>query len=155
VVEEMRKLIGPKLRRLLDGERETLTALSRLQGVVAIPEAHPCLEELRHATVSFCAALERRVSRLGARRSRHEASLPSLTDGLSAVPGVADRLRLVSRYQRSILIRIDGLLAERLDPGLRALLSEARGSVASGIRCCDDIIAVLDRDREVRRELDA
>jgi hypothetical protein len=52
------------------------------------------------------------------------------------------------------LAQIDDLLHAHLDSDLRAFLQAAQVIVRRAVAGCDDAIAELDREREVRREPD-
>jgi hypothetical protein len=68
---------------------------------------------------------------------------------MAGLPTFADRLRLVNRAQRWIVAQIAALLAEDLEPTMRALLEEASVIYVRGGRHCDEIIMSLDRGREI------
>jgi hypothetical protein len=65
------------------------------------------------------------------------------------LPTFADRLRLIGRAQRWMLAEIAAMLAGDLDPELRGLLQEASAIYLRGGQRCDEIIATLDRDRDI------
>ncbi len=68
---------------------------------------------------------------------------------MAEVPTLTDRLRLINRAQRWTVAQIAVLSAEDLDPDVRALLEEASAIYLRGGRRCEEIIAALDRDREL------
>src|SRR5262245_56215313 len=142
--------VGSDLTVLLDAEREATTALESLAGVVTAPEAQACLDELHYAMRWFCASLERYVRRSATRASSAPGVMTLTTERLMAAPTGVDRLRLLARTQRSLLARVESMLALSLAPDLRAFLEQARAVFAQSVHCCEDTIASLDREREVR-----
>jgi hypothetical protein len=125
-------------------------ALSSLLDQGTPPDVRACVDELRYAVTWLCGGLERHLSR-GRGRDPGETVGPL---GLSAarvaeLPTFVDRLRLIGRAQRWMVAQIAVLLAEDLEPGLRDLLQEASAIYLRGGRRCDEVIAMLDRAREL------
>lgn len=145
---------GSRLRMLLEAERAAARALRRLADDAAAAQIRTCLEELHAATLWVCDGLTKRVPPATRRRSTAADLFADLTDQVMRVPAVVDRLRLLNRHQRRVLGRIDGLLHEGLDGDLRAFLQGAQVIVGRTVAGCDETIAELDREREVRREPD-
>jgi hypothetical protein len=105
---------------------------------------------LHAAATWLCEGLTKRVPGATTRRSVHAPGLSCLTDQLKRAPTDADRLRLLNRHQRSVLARVDRMLLEPVDIDLRAFLQEAHVRLSRSVGRCDDAIAELDREREVR-----
>jgi hypothetical protein len=144
--------IGADARALLDAELEAATALEGLSGVATAPEARTCLDELHYTMTWFCSGLEKHASR-PTRRSRPAVGVNALTaDRLVAAPTGADRIRLLTQRQRSVLAGVDGLLGVSLPPEMRAFLEQAHAVLARSIRCCEEAVALLDRKRELRAD---
>jgi hypothetical protein len=66
-----------------------------------------------------------------------------------AAPTGVDRIRLLTQTQRSVLVRVEAILAGGLAPDLRAFLEQARAVLAQSVHCCEEAIATLDRKREI------
>lgn len=141
--------IGADLRGLLETEQETANALEGVAGVISAPEAQACLDELHFTLRWFCAGLAMHVRR-GRPGSRAPGVTADLRERLLAAPTGVDRIRLITRTQRSTLARVERVLARSLAPDLRTFLEQARAVLAQSIHCCEDAIASLDRQREVR-----
>jgi hypothetical protein len=126
--------------------------LTHLVDESAPPEVCACVGELRYAATWFAGELGKRSARARERTGESTVEGLSLSAGrIATVPTAADRLRLINRGQRSLVAQIDTLLAEDLDPDLRGLLQEGRGVHLRGVQRCDDVIAMLDRGREIPR----
>jgi hypothetical protein len=140
------------LSALLEIEQEAMAALNGLAGVGAAPEARACLDELHFAMRWFCSGLARHVRRPVKRAPpRFEPGVAApIGDRLIAAPTGVDRIRLLTHTQRSVLVRVETVLAGSLAPELRAFLEQARAVLAQNVHCCEDAIASLDREREVR-----
>jgi hypothetical protein len=140
-----------RLRRLIGVERAISTALSHVSAAAAGPEARACINASRYAAAWVCAGLERRIPLRAKRlRSGGDARAALLVARIQAGPTPVDQLRIVNRSQREAVGQIDGFLAESLEPELRTFLEEARVVLARSIGGCDEVIAVLDRGREIR-----
>lgn len=125
-------------------------ALSSLIDQGTPPEVRSCVGELLYAATWFCGALERHLS--GGRDRDGEETVGRLgmsAERLAELPTFADRLRLIGRTQRWMVAQIAVLLAEDLEPSLRDLLQEASAIYLRGGRRCDEVIAMLDREREL------
>lgn len=144
----------PRLRALLDAERAAASALSHLTDSATAPGVRVCLVGLHDTATWLCDGLAKRILRATKRRSTSTSALAGLTDQLMSAPTDADRLRLLNRHQRWALARVDRLLLERVDVDLRAFLQEAHVVLSRSVARCDNTIAGLDREREVRREPD-
>jgi hypothetical protein len=141
-----------RLRRLIAVERAITTALSHLSAAAVGPEARGCIDASRYAAAWVCAGLERLVPPRAKRLPPGGAAgVRRLVARVQAGPTPVDRLRLVNRSQREAVRQIDGLLAETLEPELRAFLEGARAVLARSVGGCDEIIAMLDRGRELQR----
>jgi hypothetical protein len=136
---------------LLEAERVAADALRRLADDAASAKVRACLEELHAATLWVWEGLAKRMPRAARRRSTAADAFADLIDQVMRAPSLVDRLRLLNRHQRRVLLRIDGLLHEGLDGDLRAFLQGAHAIVGRTVSGCDDTIAELDREREVRR----
>lgn len=138
------------LRLLVEAQYVVRAALSSLLDESSSPEVSPCIHELAYAARWFCDALERHLPRR--REGDWEDAVARLgvsIERMAEVPTLADRLRLINRAQRWTVAQIAVLLAEDLDPDVRALLEEASAIYLRGGRRCEEIIAALDRDREL------
>jgi hypothetical protein len=142
--------IASDLSALLETQREATVALAGLAGVVTAPEAQECLNELRYTMKWFCSGLEKYVRRPANRDPSANGLAPLTSDRLAAAPTGVDRIRLLTRTQRSVLARLEGVLAGSLAPDLRAFLEQARAVFIQSVHCCEAAIASLDRQREVR-----
>jgi len=140
------------LGALLETEQEATAAVSHLVDVGTAPEAHACLDELRFTMRWFCSGLAKHVRGPGKRvlPKPEPGFTPSIGDRLIAAPTGVDRIRLLTQTQRSVLARVEAMLAGRLVPELRAFLEQARAMLAQSVLCCENAIASLDREREVR-----
>lgn len=128
-------------------------ALASLLDESAPPEIHPCVYELIYASTWFGTGLGRHLPRTKERApDQAVARLGVSAERMAELPTFADRLRLINRAQRWTVAQIACLLAEDLDPDLRALLEEASAIYLRGGRRCDEIIAALDRDRDLPSE---
>jgi len=125
-------------------------ALEDLAGVITAPEAQACLDELHFTMRWFCAGLARHVRRPGRRVGLDPGIAALMRERLLAAPTGVDRIRLLTRAQRSVLARVESVLAGSLVPDLRTFLEQARAVLTQSIHCCEDAIASLDRQREVR-----
>jgi len=135
---------------LVEAQHVIRAALSALLDESAPPEGNPCLHELMYAATWFCDALGRHLPRRrGGGWEEAVARLGVSTERMAELPTFADRLRLINRAQRWMVAQIAALLAEDLDPALRALLEEASAIYLRGGRRCDEIIAALDRGRDL------
>lgn len=138
---------------LLDAERAAVATLSRLAAVAAAREASTCFQELPCAPTTFHAALKRHVQPAATRRSRDGHVLAqAATARVWAASATLDHFQAINRLKRSVPVHIDGLLAESLDPEVRALLGEARVTVNESVSRCDEAIVVLHRRRELLRQ---
>lgn len=145
------------LNALLETEQEATAALNGLVDVVTAPEAQACLDELRFSMRWFCSGLAkhvRRSTRRHAPRSEPRIAAP-VSDRLIAAPTGVDRLRLLTQTQRSVLVRVESVLAGSLAPDLRSFLEQARAVLAQSVHCCEQAIASLDRLREIRLDPDS
>jgi len=142
------------LRSLLEAEREVTVALEGVAGVVTAPEARACLDELHFAMRWFCAGLGKHVTptaRHSVRRITPDLGAALLMrERVLAAPTAVDRIRLLTHTQRSVLARVESVLAGSLPPDLRTFLEQARAVLVQSIHCCEGAIASLDRQREVR-----
>jgi hypothetical protein len=117
---------------------------------VTPPEVVPCLQALHYAATWCCTAMERHLPRAKHRRREEAVARLGLSiERMAALPTFADRLRLINRAQRWIVAHMAAVLAGDLDPTIRALLEEASVIYLRGGRRCDEIIASLDRGREI------
>jgi hypothetical protein len=146
--------IAADLRTLLETEQETALALEGAAGVISAPEAQACLDELHFTLRWFCAGLGRHVRRPVHRTASDPGVTAILREQLRAAPTGVDRIRLITRTQRSVLARVESMLAGSLGPDLRTLLEQARAVLAQSIHCCEEAIASLDRQREVHLDAD-
>lgn len=146
--------IAADLRALLETEQEAALALESAAGVISAPEAQACLDELHFTVRWLCAGLGRHVRRPVKRVAPDPGAAAVLTERLLAAPTGVDRIRLITRTQRSVLARVESVLAGSLGPDLRAFLEQARAVLAQSIHCCEHAIASLDRQREVRLDAD-
>jgi hypothetical protein len=146
--------IAADLRALLETEREAACALESTAGLISAPEAQACLDELHFTVRWFCAGLGKHVRRPGKRLAPEPDATVLLRERLLAAPTGVDRIRLITRTQRSVLARVERVLAGSLGPDLRTFLEQARAVLARSIHCCEDAIASLDRQREVRLDAD-
>jgi hypothetical protein len=142
------------LSALLETEREATAALNGLAGVVTAPEAQACLDELRFTMRWFCSGLAKHVKGPVRRVATPPGVAAPMSDRLVAAPTGVDRIRLLTRTQRSVLTRVESVLAGSLAPDLRAFLEQARAVLAQSVHCCEEAIASLDRQREVRLDPD-
>ena len=142
--------VGSDLTALLEAEREATIALESVAGVGAAPETQACLDELHYTMRWFCSGLEKYVRRSTTRGLPGPSIATPTIERLRAAPTGVDRLRLLTRTQRAVLARIEGMLAQSLAPDLRAFLEQARAVFGRSVHCCEDAIASLDRAREVR-----
>ena len=129
-------------------------ALSSLRDHGTPPDVRACVEELLYAVTWFRDGLERHVPR-GRDRDPGETVVGPLVisaERIAELPTFVDRLRLIGRAQRWMVAQIGVLLAEDLEPGLRDLLQEASAIYLRGGRRCDEVIAMLDRERELPAE---
>lgn len=152
---------GPRRTRREESQRHTLQLLSEAQHVIRAalsslldesmpPEVRPCIHELLYAATWFCDALEHHVPRAREQGSEDAVARVGLSaERLAELPTFADRLRLINRGQRWMVAQMAALLAEDLDPDRRLLLQEATAIYLRGGRRCDEIIAALDRDRDL------
>jgi hypothetical protein len=136
---------------LLQAEQAAAFALRRLANDTAPPYVRGCLDELHNATLWVCEGLTKLMPPATRRPSPGAEVFADLTDQMMQGPAVVDRLRILNRHQRRVLLRIDALLREGLDSDLRAFLQGAYVVVGRNVSGCDDVIAELDREREVRR----
>jgi hypothetical protein len=135
---------------LVEAQRAMQGALSSLMDQGTPPDVRACVEELCYAASWFRDGLERQLPR-GRDRDPGETVGPL---GISAqriaeLPTFVDRLRLIGQAQRWMVAQIAVLLAEDLQPELRDLLQEASAIYLRGGRRCDEVIAMLDREREL------
>lgn len=141
------------LRVLLEAEREVTIALEGMAGVITAPEARACLDELHFAMRWFCAGLGKHVTapaRPLVRRSTPDLGVAFLMrERVLAAPSGVDRIRLLTHTQRSVVARVESMLAGSLAPDLRTFLEQARAILIESIHCCEGAIASLDRQREV------
>jgi hypothetical protein len=138
------------VRLLVEAQYAMQVALSSLIDQSTPPEVGACVRELLYATTWFRGALERHLS--GVRDGPREETVGRLglsTERFAELPTFADRLRLIGRAQRWMVAQIAVLLAEDLEPSLRDLLQEASAICLRGGRRCDEVIAMLDREREL------
>jgi hypothetical protein len=143
------------LRALLDAEQAAASVAAHLADRATTPGVRVCLEELHDLATGLCDGLAKRISRATTRRSAPTPIVAGLTGQLLSAATDADRLRLLNRHQRSVLARVDRLLLEGVDADLRVFLQEAHVVLAQSVARCDDAVAELDRQREVRREPEA
>lgn len=152
---------GPRKTRRVESQRRSLQLLIEAQHVIHAalsalldesmpPEVRPCIHELLYAATWFCDALERHIPRTREGGSEEAVARLGLSaERLADLPTFADRLRLINRGQRWMVAQMAALLAEDLDPDRRMLLQEATAIYLRGGRRCDEIIAALDRDRDL------
>ena len=146
--------IAADLRALLETEQEAAFALGSGVGAISAPEAQACLDALHFTVRWFCAGLGRHVRRPAKRLASDPGTIILLREQLLAAPTGVDRIRLITRTQRSVLARVESVLAGSLGPDLRTFLEQARAVLAQSIHCCEDAIVSLDRQREVRLDAD-
>jgi hypothetical protein len=138
------------LSALLEAEREVSLALRSLGVAITAPEAQACLDELHFATRWFCSGLAAHVRHHAPRAAPAPPLGGLLSERVGAAPTGVDRIRLLARTQRTVLVRVESVLAGSLAPELRAFLEQARAVLAQSVACCETAIAALDRQREVR-----
>jgi hypothetical protein len=134
------------IRLLVDSQHATQAALALLLDQGTPPEVEACVSELRYAATWFCGALERHLPRVRDREKTGDRL--GLSEQLTKLPTLVDRLRVIARAQRWMLAQMAVLLADDLEPGLRQLLQEASAICLRSGRRCDEVIATLDHGRE-------
>lgn len=138
------------LRLLVEAQHAMQAALSSLIDQGAPPEMAACVRELLYAATWFCGALQRYLPRArGHNREEAARRLGVSAERMADLPTFADRLRLIGRGERWMVAQIAVLLAEDLESGLRDVLREASAVYLRGGWRCDEIIATLDRKREL------
>lgn len=138
------------LRHLVEAQRAIQMALLSIAEESAAPEVGVCIRELLYAATWFCGRLESHLPR-GRERgwAAAVARLGLSAERMAELPGFADRLRLINRAQRWMVAEMSALLAEDLAPALRLLFEEASAVYLRSGRRCDEIIAALDRGRDL------
>src|SRR5262249_4604589 len=122
-------------------------------GAVTAPEARACLDELHFATQWFCVGLAKHVMlearRPGRRITPDLGAALLMRERVLAAPSSVDRIRLLTHTQRTVLARVEAVLAGALGADLRSFLEQARAILIQSVQCCEGAISALDRLREV------
>lgn len=130
----MTSTIIEKLNELLEAERAGVAAVSALFPQATDQEMKETLEKVRDDEAWSCAGLHDRIVAL---KGSPSPNTGDFADRLKALGSLLEQLEFLSRGQRWVVRRIDGLLEQDVDTDTSAFLRQMKDVHQRNIDWCD------------------